>query len=68
MSSDVDKTDVAEALADIIDEKLIPGLGLVYAGVDSENDGTIVIQTWPDRDSPSVDFLCRITRYRPRPE
>lgn len=64
MSNDIDKVDVAEALADVLDQKLIPGLGLVFAGVDFQDDGTIILQTWQTQDAPSVDFLCRITRYR----
>lgn len=68
MTDSIDKIDVAEALAAHVDDARIPGLGTVLAAQDSEEWGTLVLQTWPDGDDkPSVDFLVRITRYRQRP-
>lgn len=65
MSTSIDKIDVVEALAEVLDDSRIDGLGAVLAAPDGDEWGTLVLQTWPDGDDrPSVDFLLRVTRYR----
>lgn len=62
-----DKLDVAETIVELMDGMCFQSLGTILAGVDSDEFGTVVLQTWPNGDNlPSVDFLIRVTRYRPR--
>lgn len=65
MSDTIDKQDLAEAIAEAIDDKRHEVIGYTLAASDSVEWGTLVVQTWPDGDDkPSVDFLVRVTRYR----
>jgi hypothetical protein len=66
LKAPIDKIDVVEALAEALDDQVVAGLGFVLAGADFEKEGTLVLQTWPVEGEPSVDFLCRVTRFRPR--
>jgi hypothetical protein len=66
MGKQIDKIDVVEALAEALDDQIVNRLGLTLAAADSEEWGTLVLQTFPVEGEPSVDFLCRITRLRQR--
>ncbi|WP_447948241.1 hypothetical protein [Microbacterium maritypicum] len=65
MAERIDKQDIVEAIADAIDDMNHDRIGYVLASSDSDEWGTLVIQTWPDGAAgPSVDFLARVTRIR----
>lgn len=67
MTNSIDKQDVAEAIAEAMDDKIHERTGYVLAGSDSEEWGTVVIQAWPDgENAPPTDFLVRVTRLRSR--
>lgn len=61
----IDKIDVVEALAEVLDDTVVSGLGSVLATPDAEEWGTLVLETWPDGDQdPPVPFLIRVTRLK----
>lgn len=65
MAERIDKQDIVEAIADAIDDLKHDRIGYVLASSDSDEWGTLVIQTWPDGASgPSVNFLARVTRLQ----
>lgn len=65
MTREITKHDVAEFLSDELDATQVEGLGFVLAGIPFDEEGAILIQTWPNEgDKESVDFLLRVTRYR----
>jgi len=65
MADRIDKQDVVEAIAEAMDDFRHERLGFTLAASDGSEWGTLVIQTWPDgEESPSVDFLARVTRLR----
>lgn len=58
----MNKLDIVDALADVLDGTVIEGLGSVLATADSEDDGTLVLEVFGETDDV---FLLTVKKYRP---